>query len=46
MFIAGSFMCGGLVWFGLVSLFSDISTFMGYLVSKPSLYNNSGTINP
>ena len=24
-------------WFGLVSFFNDISTFMGYLIPKPSL---------
>ena len=26
-----------LTWFGLVSLFNDISTFMGYLMLKPFL---------
>ena len=26
----------GLVWFGLVSLFNGISTFVGYLMPKPS----------
>ena len=26
----------GLVWFGLVSLFYGISTFVGYLMPKPS----------
>ena len=35
----------GLVWFGLVSLFNGISTFVGYLM--PKLFpkkNSSGTI--
>ena len=33
------------VLFGLVSLFNSISTFVSYLMSKPSLQkNNSGTI--
>ena len=34
----------GLVWFGLVSLFNSISTFVGYLMSKPSLLKNSSGI--
>ena len=35
----------GLVWFGLVSLFNGISTFMGYLMPKLfSEKNSSGTI--
>ena len=28
-------------WFGLVSLFNDISTFVSYLMPKPSLKKNS-----
>ena len=32
-------------WFGLVSLFNGISTFVGFLTPKPfSLKNSSGTI--
>ena len=32
-------------WFGLVSLFNGISTFVGYLMPKPFSYkNSSGTI--
>ena len=32
-------------WFGLVSLFNGISTFLGYLIPKPSFEkNSSGTI--
>ena len=32
-------------WFGLVSLFNGISTFVGYLMPKPfSEKNSSGTI--
>ena len=32
-------------WFGLVSLFNGISTFLGYLMPKPfSKKNSSGTI--
>ena len=35
----------GFVWFGLVSLFNDISTFVGYLMPKSSLAkDSSGTI--
>ena len=35
----------GLVWFGLVSLFNGISTFVGYIIPKPSFLKNScGTI--
>ena len=35
----------GLVWFGLVSLFNGISTFVGYLMPKVfSKKNNSCTI--
>ena len=30
-----------MVWFGLVSSFNGISTFMGYLMSKPSFSKNS-----
>ena len=34
-----------IIWFGLVSLFNVISTFVGYLMQKPSLLkNSSGTI--
>ena len=34
-----------LIWFGLVSLFNGISTFVGYLMPKPfSKKNSSGTI--
>ena len=33
------------LWLGLVSLFNGISTFIGYLMLKPSIYKNSiGTI--
>ena len=31
---------------GLVSLFNGISTFVGYLMPKPSLYNSSDIIQP
>ena len=31
---------GGLVWFGLVSLFNGISNFVGYSMPKPSLYKD------
>ena len=31
----------GLVWFGLVSLFNGISTFVVYLTPKPSVKKNS-----
>ena len=35
----------GLVWFGVVSLFNDISTFAGYLMPKSfSKKNSTGTI--
>ena len=35
----------GFVMFGLVFLFNDISTCVSYLISKPSLYNDSsGTV--
>ena len=35
----------GIKWFGLVSLFNGISTFVGYLMPKPfSKKNSSGTI--
>ena len=38
-------LSGGLVWFGLVSLFNGISTFQGYLMTDPfSSKNSSGTI--
>ena len=45
-------LCGcvhvfGLVWFGLVSSFNDISTSVGYLMPKPfSKKNSSATIYP
>ena len=35
---------GSEVWFGLVSLFNAISTFVGYLMPEPSFHMNSGTI--
>ena len=35
----------GLVWFGLISLFNDISTSLGYLITNSSLYKKSkGTV--
>ena len=35
----------GMVWYGLVSLFNGISTFVGYLIPNPfSLKNSRGTI--
>ena len=35
----------GTIWFGLVSLFNGMSTFLGYLMPKPfSEKNSSGTI--
>ena len=34
-----------MIWLGLVSLFNGISTFVGYLISKPFLLkNNNDTI--
>ena len=35
------YLCFGLVRFGLISLFDATSTFMGYLVQKPSLWKES-----
>ena len=32
------------MWFGLISLFNDISTFIAYLMPKPSLMNISDTV--
>ena len=37
----------GLLWFALLSLFNDISTFVGYLMPKPfSQKNRSCAIQP
>ena len=37
----------GFVWFGLVSLFNSMSTFVGYLMPKLfSKKNSSGSIKP